>query len=92
MRGNNLCILAGASSVIMLTALEAAPAELTFDQPSPDWVQSYGDHNKGCLEWTDTCVNCVRAQSGDNYSCPNIGIAYEPKEVRCVKGSDEKAK
>jgi hypothetical protein len=72
--------------LVMLMALEAAPAaELTSDQPSSDWVQSYGRHNKDCLEWNDTCVNCVRAQSGGDYSCSNIGIACQPKEVGCVR-------
>jgi len=90
MRGNKRWILAGASAVIMLMALEAAPAELTSDQPSSDWVQSYGRHNKDCLEWNDTCVNCVRAQSGGDYSCSNIGIACQPEEVGCVRRADEK--
>jgi len=92
MRGNKWWILAGASGVIMLMALEAATAELTSDQPSNDWVQSYGRHNKDCLEWNDTCVNCVRAQSGGHYSCSNIGIACQPKKVRCVRRADEKTK
>jgi hypothetical protein len=89
MRGNKWWILAGASAEIMLVALEAAPAELTSDQPSNDCVQSYGRHNKDCLEWNDTCVNCVRARSGGDYSCSNIGIACQPKEVRCVRRADE---
>ena len=92
MRGNKRWILAGASAVIMLMALEAAPAELTSDQPSSDWVQSYGRHNKDCLESNDTCVNCVRAQSGGDYSCSNIGIACQPEEVGCVRRADEKPK
>jgi hypothetical protein len=71
-------------------AREAAPAELTPGQASADWMQSYGQHNKDCLEWTDTCVNCVRAQSGEEFSCSNIGIACQPKEVRCNRRADEK--
>jgi hypothetical protein len=67
----------------VLTALEAASAELTPGQAAPDWIQQYGSRNKDCLEWSDTCVNCVRAQSGENFSCSNIGIACQPKEVRC---------
>jgi len=74
----------GASIAIILMAREAAPAELTLGQASADWTQRYGEHNKDWLEWTDTCVNCVRAQSGENFSCSNIGIACQPKEVTCV--------
>jgi hypothetical protein len=80
----------GAAIAIILMAREAAPAELTAGQASADWMQSYGQHNKDCLEWTDTCVNCVRAQSGENFSCSNIGIACQPKEVRCNRRADEK--
>jgi hypothetical protein len=74
----------------MLMAFEAAPADRKLDQTSNEWVQSYGRRNKDCLEWNDTCVNCVRAQSGGDYSCSNIGIACQPKEVRCVMRAGEK--
>ena len=85
-------MLAGAFTALMLIALEADPAELTPDQTSNEWVQSYGRRNKDCLEWNDTCVNCVRAQSGDDYSCSNIGIACQPKVVRCVRRVDKKTR
>jgi len=61
-------------------------------QAAADWMQSYGERDKECLEWTDTCVNCVRAQSGDNFNCSNIGIACQPKEVTCVRRAEEKVK
>ena len=77
---------------IFLIAGEPAPAQQTPSQASPDWTQNYGERNKDCLEWTDTCVNCVRAQSGENFSCSNIGIACQPKEVACVRRAEEKAK
>jgi hypothetical protein len=84
--------LLGASIALILMAGEAAPAEQTPGQGLPDWAQNYGEHNKDCLEWTDTCVNCVRAQSGETFSCSNIGIACQPKEVRCVRRAEEKVK
>jgi hypothetical protein len=89
-RGKWWCVLAGASFLIVLTTLEAAPAELTPGQAAADWVQEHGSRNKDCLEWSDTCVNCVRAQSGENFSCSNIGIACQPKEVKCNRRADEK--
>ena len=76
MRESNGWILAGASAGVMLMVLEAVPAELTSDN---DWVQAYGRQDKDCLEWNDTCASCVRAQSGGDYSCSNIGIAFSPK-------------
>jgi hypothetical protein len=69
-------------SVVFNRALEAAPAEQT-GQAAADWMQEYGSRNKDCLEWSDTCANCVRAQSGENFSCSNIGIACQPKDVKC---------
>jgi hypothetical protein len=39
-----------------------------------------------------TFVNCVRAQSGDNFNCSNIGIACQPKDVICVRRADDKTK
>jgi len=80
--------------------LHFAEAPLTLDakvalltrQAVADWVQEYGSRNKDCLEWSDTCVNCVRAQSGGDFSCSNIGIACQPKEVKCNRRADEKPK
>ncbi len=86
------CKPLGAFIALILMAREAVPAEPTPGQASPDWTQNYGERNKDCLEWTDTCVNCVRAQSGDNFSCSNIGIACQPKDVTCVKRADDKTK
>src|SRR6516164_11829911 len=85
-------LLGAASLAIILMARGAAPAELTPGQVAADWMQSYGERNKECLEWTDTCVNCVRAQSGDNFNCSNIGIACQPKDVTCVRRAEEKVK
>ena len=82
----------GASIAIILIARGAALAELTPGRAAADWMQSYGERDKECLEWTDTCVNCVRAQSGDNFNCSNIGIACQPKDVICVRRADDKTK
>jgi hypothetical protein len=82
----------GTFIAIILMVGEAASAEQTPGQASPDWSQNYGERNKDCLEWTDTCVNCMRAQSGENFSCSNIGIACQPKDVTCVRRAEEKAK
>jgi hypothetical protein len=89
MRESNGWILAGASVGVMLMVLEAVPAELKSDN---DWAQAYGRQDKDCLEWNDTCVNCMRAQSGGDYSCSNIGIACQPHGVRCMRRADKKTK
>ena len=93
MGGTKRFKLLAAFLVIISITIEATSAELTPGQASADWMQGYGDRNKDCMEWTDTCVNCVRDQSSENFSsCSNIGIACQPKEVTCVRRADEKAK
>jgi hypothetical protein len=81
--------LLGASIAVMLMAREAAPAELPPGQALADWMQSYGEHNKDCLEWTNTCVNCVRDQSSKNFSCSNIGIACQRGSVSRSSGREK---
>lgn len=70
----------------------AAADEKNTNQKPLDSVLTYGSHDKACLEWTDTCVNCVRAASGADYSCSNIGTACQPKQVQCLKRPVEKKK
>ena len=83
---------ADAQKVTQIFSSDSTQTESTSDHASDTWVQGYGRHNKDCLEWTDTCVKCVRNQSGGDYSCSNIGIACQPEEVRCVKRTIEKTK
>jgi hypothetical protein len=86
-------VLVGTSVLIALTTFEAAPSEPTPGQATtPIGMQEYGNRNKDCLEWNDTCVNCVRAQSGEEFHCSNIGIACQPKEVKCNRRTDERPK
>jgi hypothetical protein len=55
-------------------------------------IQSYGHSDVSCMEWSDSCVTCRRHQRGGEYSCSNIGIACQPKNVQCVLRGDEPAK
>lgn len=74
-----------------IAAMDGAGAdERNSSQKPPDSIQTYGLHNKDCLEWTDTCVNCVRAGARGDFSCSNIGIACQPKKIECLKRSVEK--
>jgi hypothetical protein len=68
----------------------AVADERNSRQKPPDSVQTYGLHDKECLEWTDTCVNCIRAGSKGDFSCSNIGVACQPKPVECLKRAVEK--
>jgi hypothetical protein len=37
-----------------------------------------------CSRWTDECVNCSRSGGGEAAVCSNIGIACQPKAIRCL--------
>ena len=56
------------------------------------WMQRYGQDDKDCAVWTDSCVTCLRSKVGDDYSCSNIGIACQPKEVTCTRRVGEPAR
>ena len=67
-------------------AEEAAPlAAVTPD----DTIWQFGRQQKLCIEWTDDCRQCRRAET-DAISCSNIGIACQPKEIRCTLRKTEK--
>jgi hypothetical protein len=46
-------------------------------------IHSFGDSDKTCLEWTDSCRTCQRV--ANTAVCPNIGIACQPKPITCVR-------
>jgi len=58
---------------------QAAPAPSAAEQAS---MQAFGELNKQCTAWTDECRSCLR--SGDQVACSNIGIACQPKDIRCT--------
>ena len=45
-------------------------------------IQSYGDHDKTCQVWTDSCRRCRRGEN-DAPICGNIGIACQPNTIVC---------
>jgi hypothetical protein len=46
-------------------------------------IHGFGDTDKTCLEWTDSCRTCLRVANAA--MCPNIGIACQPKPITCVR-------
>jgi hypothetical protein len=82
-----LCCLA----IVVGLSVSLGPAAFAqFDKPSSgtpsalDELVHYARDHKDCAAWTDSCVNCSRTDPG-SYSCSNIGIACQPKEVVCVR-------
>ncbi|HKS18631.1 MAG TPA: hypothetical protein VJS63_05410 [Bradyrhizobium sp.] len=37
-----------------------------------------------CSRWTDDCVNCSREPGNDAPVCSNVGVACQPKAIRCL--------
>jgi hypothetical protein len=50
-----------------------APANVSMQQGPPN-----------CSRWTDDCVNCARSTEGEAPLCSNIGVACQPKAIRCL--------
>jgi hypothetical protein len=63
------------------TAL-AAEIEIPPRRPLENISMQKGRPN--CSRWTDECVNCARGSQGDAPVCSNIGIACQPKAIRCL--------
>ena len=55
-------------------------------------LRGYGRNDISCLEWSDSCVTCRRDQPSAEYSCSNIGIACQPKNVQCLRRGEEPAR
>jgi hypothetical protein len=50
-----------------------APANVSMQKGPPN-----------CGRWTDDCVNCARSTEGEAPLCSNIGVACQPKAIRCL--------
>src|SRR5437868_5466236 len=64
-----------------LAAEQAADTSTALEEAT---VHAFGDRDKTCLAWTDSCRSCQRAESGDAV-CSNIGIACQPKPIVCTR-------
>jgi hypothetical protein len=81
------------ASVVGLSVSLGPVAFAQSDKPTSrtpsalDELVHYARDHKDCMAWTDSCVNCSRTDPS-SYSCSNIGIACQPKEVVCVRLDD----
>jgi hypothetical protein len=63
----------------------AVAAELDMPPPGKPKELSVYVNQPNCSRWTDECVTCTRET--DNAVapvCSNIGIACQPKAIRCL--------
>ena len=51
-------------------------------------LHNYGERDKTCVEWTDNCRTCTRADGGQE-TCSNIGPTCQPAVIiSCVRRSE----
>jgi len=87
--------ICGLVLVLGTSAFASAQAQSPSNPPknsSEAAVHSYGRDAKDCLAWTDGCASCIRQKPGGDYSCSNIGISCQPKEIECTGRAAEPAK
>jgi hypothetical protein len=79
-----LCLLLAASQDS--STRDAVAAELPIPSVEDISIQAYGDKNKSCQEWTDSCRTCQRTDT--DAVCSNIGIACQPKPIACARRAE----
>ncbi|MCP4621498.1 MAG: hypothetical protein GY844_34275 [Bradyrhizobium sp.] len=67
-----------------LSGSSVRTAELEIPPRPP--AENFSIHKgpPACRQWTDGCVNCSRDADGEAPACTNIGVACQPKAIRCV--------
>jgi hypothetical protein len=67
-------------------AEDLAPAP-TARPDDPGAVQAFGGQNPTCLEWTDACFICQRAEDA-SVNCSTAGIACTAQAIVCRRHKD----
>ena len=73
-----------------LTGSGVCAAELDIPPRQPAENVSVQKGPPNCSRWTDECVSCLRGAEGEAPVCSNIGIACQPKAVRCIGAAPAK--
>jgi len=47
-------------------------------------IEAYAQDNPSCLEWTNGCTICTKAETGAP-ACSTPGIACQPAGIQCKK-------
>jgi hypothetical protein len=80
MKAIRLVGLLSAALWVGTAAMAQQPAPAPATAPT---VQGFGDADKTCVAWTDSCRICLR-EADNPVVCSNIGIACQPAEIRCT--------
>jgi hypothetical protein len=74
-----------AVALLVLSApANARAAEIEIPPPRAPQNVSMQKGPPNCSRWTDECVNCTRGAESEAPACSNIGIACQPKAIRCL--------
>ena len=87
MRLSVIIAVALAFSVASDRAQTIDPGPLPAPALAEASIHGYGDRDKTCLAWTDSCRTCERGD-GDTIVCSNIGVACQPAEISCSRRSE----
>ena len=84
---NLVARLALALTIVIAGYSAAAAAELAI--PPRVTPKAPGDVSMqagppNCSRWPDDCISCTRGAKGESPVCSNIGVACQPKAIRCV--------
>jgi hypothetical protein len=90
----SLIIIAVALSLSIATG-RAQTSEPATPPPAPApaeaSIHGYGDRDKTCLAWSDTCRSCERG-ADETIVCSNIAIACQPAAITCSSRRSDPAK
>jgi hypothetical protein len=81
---NRLHALGLAMAMTFAVATGARAAEIEIPPPVKPKELSVHVNQPNCSRWTDECVNCTRGADGQAPTCSNIGVACQPKAIRCI--------
>ena len=76
-----------AVALLTISGLACAAAHAAEIEIPPQRVPENASIQNGppnCSQWTDECTNCARGADGEAPVCSNIGVACQPKPVRCL--------
>lgn len=73
-----------AITTFLLATGGAFAAEIDIPPPPKAKDPAVQVNQPNCSRWTDDCVTCTRSADGAAPLCSNIGIACQPKAIRCL--------
>jgi hypothetical protein len=88
MRHFALAVALLATTGLTGSGVRAAELDIPPRQPAENVSMQKGPPN--CSRWTDECVSCSRGAEGEAPVCSNIGIACQPKAIRCTGAAPAK--